>query len=156
MNHRRVVVTGMGAVTPLAHRLPETWRRILLGHSGVRAVEGFDTTEYACKIWADVRDFCVENYIQSKDARKMDPFTQYGMVAADEALRDAGLIHGEQALVDVALSCRAGVAVGAGIGGIQTITHNQDRLVSGGARRVSPFLCLRAYNMVAGQFPSVA
>jgi 3-oxoacyl-[acyl-carrier-protein] synthase II len=133
-------------LTPVGLNVEETWRNILAGVSGAQAVEGFDTTDYTTKIWAKVKNFDIENYVSSKDARKMDPFTQYGMVAADEAMADSGLI------IDNELACRIGVAVGAGIGGIQTITNNQDKLVAGGPRKVSPFFIPAGIiNMVAGQ-----
>ena len=143
---RRVVVTGMGALTPVGLTVEESWRNILAGVSGVGRVEDFDTTDYATKIWAKVKPFDIERYMPLKDAKRMDLFTQYGMIAADEALLDAGLV------LDEASSHRAGVAVGAGIGGIQTITNNQDKLVAGGPRRVSPFFIPAGIiNMVAGQ-----
>ncbi len=146
MNKRRVVVTGMGMLTPIGLNVKETWQNILAGVSGVDTVEGFDTSDYSTKIWAKVKNFNVEDHIPLKDARKMDVFTQYGMVAADEAIADSGLN------IDEALSIRIGVAVGAGIGGIQTITNNQDRLVAGGPRKVSPFFIPAGIiNMVAGQ-----
>ncbi len=146
MNKRRVVVTGMGMLTPVGLNVDETWQNILAGVSGVGPVEDFDTSEYSTKIWAKVKNFNIENYVPIKDARKMDVFTQYGIAAAEEAMRDSGLIMNE------ALSRRAGVAVGAGIGGIQTITNNQDKLVAGGPRRVSPFFIPAGIiNMVAGQ-----
>lgn len=146
MTKRRVVVTGMGMLTPVGLNVKETWHNILAGVSGVGTVEGFDTTEYSTKIWAKVKNFNVEDHIPLKDARKMDLFTQYGMVAADEAIADSGLT------IDNALACRIGVAVGAGIGGIQTITNNQDKLVAGGPRKVSPFFIPAGIiNMVAGQ-----
>ncbi|APF03044.1 TPA: beta-ketoacyl-ACP synthase II [Legionella pneumophila] len=146
MNSRRVVVTGMGMLTPVGLNVEETWRNILAGVSGVGLVEDFDTTEYPTKIWAKVKNFNVENHMPIKDARKMDVFTQYGMAAADEAMLDSGL------KIDEALSRRIGVAVGAGIGGIQTITNNQDKLVAGGPRKVSPFFIPAGIiNMVAGQ-----
>lgn len=146
MNKRRVVVTGMGMLTPVGLNVDETWQNILAGVSGVDLVEDFDASDYSTKIWAKVKNFNVENYISSKDARKMDVFTQFGMVAAEEAMQDSGLI------IDEALSRRAGVAVGAGIGGIQTITNNQDKLIAGGPRRVSPFFIPAGIiNMVAGQ-----
>ncbi|HAU2046972.1 TPA: beta-ketoacyl-ACP synthase II, partial [Legionella pneumophila] len=146
MNSRRVVVTGMGMLTPVGLNVEETWRSILAGVSGVGLVEDFDTTEYPTKIWAKVKNFNVENHMPIKDARKMDVFTQYGMAAADEAMLDSGL------KIDEALSRRIGVAVGAGIGGIQTITNNQDKLVAGGPRKVSPFFIPAGIiNMVAGQ-----
>ena len=146
MSKRRVVVTGMGMVSPVGLTVEESWRHILAGVSGVTAVEGFDTSDYPTKIWAKLKNFNVEDSIPAKDARKMDYFTQYGMVAADEAMLDSGLVINE------ALSYRSGVAVGSGIGGITTITHNQDRLMSGGPRKVSPFFIPAGIiNMVAGQ-----
>ena len=146
MNKRRVVVTGLGMLSPVGLNVTESWRNILAGVSGVGPVEGFDTTDYPTKIWAKVKNLCLDSHIAAKDVKKMDPFTQYGMIAADEALLDANLS------IDDELSHRIGVAVGAGIGGIQTITNNQDRLVSGGPRKVSPFFVPAGIiNMLAGQ-----
>lgn len=146
MSKRRVVVTGMGMLTPVGLNVEESWRNILAGVSGVGPVEGFDTTDYPTKIWAKVKNLNIEDHLPVKDARKMDLFTQYGMVAADEALADANL------KIDEKTSLRAGVAVGAGIGGIQTITNNQEKLLEGGPRRVSPFFIPAGIiNMVAGQ-----
>ncbi|STX28965.1 3-oxoacyl-ACP synthase [Legionella beliardensis] len=146
MSKRRIVVTGMGMVTPLGLNVEETWHNILAGKSGVGPVEGFDTTDFPTKIWAKVKNFNIEKYVPLKDARKMDLFTQYGLAAADEALASSGLdINDETAL-------RAGVAVGAGIGGIETITNNQEKLMAGGPRKVSPFFIPAGIiNMVAGQ-----
>ncbi|OGV25410.1 MAG: beta-ketoacyl-[acyl-carrier-protein] synthase II [Legionellales bacterium RIFCSPHIGHO2_12_FULL_37_14] len=145
MQKRRVVVTGMGAVTPLGLDVLSTWRAILAGKSGVVPVEGFDTTDFPTKIWAKVKGFDAEAIFGVKDIKKMDPFTQFGVAATDEAIQDANFAG------DVDL-LRVGVAVGAGIGGIQTITQNQDRLVQGGARKVSPFFVPAGIiNMVAGQ-----
>lgn len=133
-------------LTPVGLNVQETWQNILAGVSGVGMVEDFDTTEYTTKIWAKVKNFNIENYVPIKDARKMDVFTQYGVAAAEEAMLDSGLKMNE------ALSHRTGVAVGAGIGGIQTITNNQDKLVAGGPRKVSPFFIPAGIiNMVAGQ-----
>ena len=146
MIKRRVVVTGMGMITPVGLNVEESWRNILAGVSGVGVVEDFDTNEYSTKIWAKVKNLNIEDHISPKEARKMDLFTQYGMVAADEALADANLN------LDECSSYRAGVAVGAGIGGIQTITNNQEKLMAGGPRRVSPFFIPAGIiNMVAGQ-----
>ena len=143
---RRVVVTGMGMVSPVGLTVAESWQNILNGVSGVGPVEGFDTTDYSTKIWAKVKNLDVEAYLSAKEARKMDPFTQFGMIAAQEAMRDSGLE------IDEALSLRAGVAVGAGIGGIQTITNNFERLTQGGPRKVSPFFIPAGIiNMLAGQ-----
>jgi len=141
-----VVVTGMGMLTPVGHNVEETWQNILAGVSGVAAVDEFDTTDYTTKIWAKVKNFNIEDHMSSKDARKMDVFTQYGVIAAEEAMLDSGLQMNDE------LSLRTGVAVGAGIGGIQTITNNQDKLLAGGPRKVSPFFIPAAIiNMVAGQ-----
>ena len=146
MIKRRVVVTGMGMLTPVGLNVEESWRNVLAGVSGVGRVEDFDTSDYSTKIWAKVKNLNIEDHMSLKDARKMDMFTQYGMVAADEALADANLMLDEEE------SYRAGVAVGAGIGGFQTITNNQDRLVAGGPRKVSPFFIPAGIiNMVAGQ-----
>jgi 3-oxoacyl-[acyl-carrier-protein] synthase II len=136
----------MGMLTPVGLNVEETWQNILAGVSGVGLVECFDPSEFPTKIWAKVKNFNVEDYVPAKDARKMDVFTQYGIAAADEAMRDSGIVMNE------ALSRRTGVAVGAGIGGIQTITDNQDKLVAGGPRKVSPFFIPAGIiNMVAGQ-----
>lgn len=146
MNKRRVVVTGMGVLTPVGLNVKDTWQNILAGKSGVGLVEDFDSAEYSTRIWAKVKNFNIEDYVPLKDARKMDVFTQFGIAAADEAMLDSGLKIDEQ------LAKRVGVAVGAGIGGIQTICNNQDKLVSGGPRKVSPFFIPAGIiNMVAGQ-----
>jgi len=150
LSKRRVVVTGVGMVTPLGLNVIDTWKGILAGSSGVCVVEDFDTTDYSTKIWAKVNNFDIEQYVPAKDARKMDVFTQFGVAAAHEAIKDSGLV------IDEALSKRTGVAVGAGIGGIQTITNNQDKLVAGGPRKVSPFFIPSGIiNMVAGQISIV-
>lgn len=146
LNKRRVVITGMGMLTPVGLNVEETWQNILAGKSGVVVADEFDANEYSTRIWAKVKDFNIENYVPLKDARKMDVFTQYGIAAADEAIRDSGLN------IDANLANRIGVAVGAGIGGIQTISNNQDKLVAGGPRKVSPFFIPAGIiNMVAGQ-----
>lgn len=142
---RRVVVTGMGMVSPVGLTVEESWRNILAGKSGVSRIDGFDDTDYPTKIWAKVKGLDVEAFVPAKDARKMDPFTQYGMVAAHEAIMDAKLEMTPE------LAPRAGVAVGAGIGGIYTITNNQERLMQGGPRKVSPFFIPAGIiNMLAG------
>jgi len=143
---RRVVVTGMGMLSPVGLNVKESWQNILSGVSGVNKVEGFDISDYPTKIWANVKNFNIEDYVPAKDARKMDPFTQYAIAAADEALKDSGLEVTED------LSHRFGVAVGAGIGGIDTIANNEDKLVAGGVRKVSPFFIPAGIiNMAAGQ-----
>jgi 3-oxoacyl-[acyl-carrier-protein] synthase II len=143
---KRVVVTGLGTVSPLGLSTQTTWDAILQGKSGVALIDSFDVTEYSTKIWAKVKNFDPEVYVSAKDARKMDVFTQYGVAAADEAIKDAKLV------ITDANAARIGVAVGAGIGGIQTITDNQDKLMAGGPRKVSPFFIPAGIiNMLAGQ-----
>lgn len=146
MSKRRVVVTGMGMISPVGLSVQESWESIVAGKSGVKAVDHFDVSEHSTKILATVEDFDIEKYVPLKDARKMDVFTQYGIAAAEEAVADSGL------RITPELSMRIGVAVGAGIGGITTITNNQDKLVEGGPRKVSPFFIPAGIiNMVAGQ-----
>lgn len=141
---RRVVVTGIGMLTPIGLTVSDTWENILAGKSGVAAVNEFDASTYPTRIWAKLKDFTLDDSL--KDMRKMDLFIQYGVAAAKEAMQDADI------KIDDALSKRAGVAVGAGIGGIQTITNNQDRLQAGGCKKVSPFFVPAGIiNMVAGQ-----
>jgi 3-oxoacyl-[acyl-carrier-protein] synthase II len=146
LSKRRVVVTGFGMITPLGLNAKETWNNILNGVSGVTAIEDFDTTDYSTKIWAKVKNFKSEDYFDVKEARKMDLFSQYGVVAADEAIQLSGLnITSENAH-------RFGVAVGSGIGGISTITQNHEKLLQGGPKKVSPFFIPAGIiNMVAGQ-----
>lgn len=146
LSKRRVVVTGMGVVSPLGLTVQKTWEGVLAGKSGVGLVEDFDTADYPTKIWAKVKNINIEDHLASKDARKMDKFTQYGIIAASEAIKNSGLV------IDDKTSLRAGVAVGAGIGGIETINTNYERLITGGPRKVSPFFIPAGIiNMVAGQ-----
>ncbi len=146
MSKRRVVITGMGMVSPVGLSVKESWQSILAGRCGIRKIVEFDATDYAAQIWAKVKDFNIEDYVPLKDARKMDLFTQYGIAAAEEAILDSGLI------IDEAVSLRTGVAVGSGIGGIETIIQNYEKLLHGGPRRVSPFFIPAGIiNMVAGQ-----
>jgi 3-oxoacyl-[acyl-carrier-protein] synthase II len=136
----------MGMITPLGHDVDSTWTRLLKGESGVQAVTEFDASQFPCQIWAKVKDFDPSQYMSAKDARKMDGFTQLGLVAAIEAMKDSGIELTNE------LAERFGVAVGAGIGGIHTITTNQSKLENSGPRKVSPFFVPSAIiNMVAGQ-----
>lgn len=147
MSKRRVVVTGLGMVSPVGLNVEAAWQNILAGNSGVSLIEDFDVSDFSTKIWAKIKNLQIDEHLSPKEARKMDAFTQFGMIAAAEAIADAKLTD-----LNPALSYRAGVAVGAGIGGLQTITNNQDRLVGGGPRKVSPFFVPAGIvNMVAGQ-----
>lgn len=146
MSKRRVVVTGVGAVSPLGMSVEQTWNKVLAGQSGVTPVDTFDASEYPTRIWARVKDYQASDYFSVKEARKMDRFVQLGMVASFEAMQDAGLeVTPENA-------ARFGVAVGSGIGGLNTITTNYEQMQKGGPRRVSPFFIPAGIiNMVAGR-----
>ncbi|MBE2894772.1 beta-ketoacyl-ACP synthase II [Spirabiliibacterium falconis] len=145
MSKRRVVVTGLGMITPLGNDVNSTWNNILAGKSGVNTIENFDTTNYTTTFAAQIKDFNTEQYISRKDAKKMDLFIQYGIAAGMQAIEDAGLEITEQN------SHRIGVAIGSGIGGLGLIEENHHSLLKGGARKVSPFFVPSTIvNMVAG------
>lgn len=146
MSKRRVVVTGLGAITPLGLNVQDTWQGILQGHSGVGLIDHFDATNFSTKIIAKIKDFDPCQYLSAKEVRKTDGFTQLGIAASDQALQDSGLAVNEDN------NKRIGVAVGSGIGGISTLTNNYAQLVNHGPRRVSPFFIPAGIiNMVAGQ-----
>jgi 3-oxoacyl-[acyl-carrier-protein] synthase II len=139
----RVVITGVGAVTPIGIGKEAFWDSLKNGRSGVGRLTFFDTTDYPCKIDAEVKAFQAENYIDKKNIRRMDRFTQFAYAAADMAVRDAGL---DTAKVD---PDRVGVIVGSGIGGLSTIEEEHIVLRDRGARRVSPFLIPRLISNIA-------
>jgi len=144
MNKRRVVITGLGTVNPLATDTAATWVAIQAGKSGINRVEHFDASAYATQIVGSIKDFDVTTVMSEKDARKVDPFIQYAMVAAEQAINDAGIKEN----VD---PDRIGVAVGSGIGGLTLIESNHVQLMKSGPRRVSPFLVPGAViNMASG------
>ncbi len=145
MAKRRVVVTGLGMVTPLANTSKETWARLLAGESGISAIEHFDASELPVRFAGTIKDFDPTPVISLKDCKKMDLFIQYGMVAAAEAIEEAQFDE------NVQLS-RVGVAMGSGIGGLGTIEHNHIQLMNSGARKVSPFFIPSSIiNMISGQ-----
>ncbi len=144
MTKRRVVITGLGSVNPLGLTVADTWRALCAGKSGITRIEHFDTEGYATKIGGAVKQFDVTSVMSEKDARKMDLFLQYAMVAAEQAIVDA-------VFPDALNRDRVGVAVGSGIGGIMTIEQNYQQLQNSGPRRVSPFLVPAAViNMASG------
>lgn len=145
MTKRRVVVTGMGMISPIGHTVEESWQAALAGCSGVGLNESFDTTDYAVKICGSVRDFDISPYMNPKEARRIDDFIQLGIAAAAQAIQDAGLeSHPSDA-------DRIGVAIGSGIGGINTIESTHDTLLKSGPRRVSPFFVPGVViNMISG------
>ena len=131
---RRVVITGMGAITPLGHDLPSTWEAIVAGRSGVAQITKFDTAGYRTTIAAEVKGFKAVDHFPPKEARRMDEFVQYALVASREAVRNAGLA------VDDNIGERTAVIIGSGIGGIGTTTQQTLTLAERGPSRVSPFL----------------
>lgn len=145
MSKRRVVVTGMGMLSPVGNTVESSWKALLSGQSGVSNIEHFDTTEFSTRFAAMVKDFNCEEYMSKKDARKMDLFIQYGIAAGVQALDDSGLEITEE-------NCaRVGVAIGSGIGGLGLIENGIQTLTNRGPRKVSPFFVPSTIvNMVAG------
>jgi 3-oxoacyl-[acyl-carrier-protein] synthase II len=142
---RRVVVTGMGMVSPLGHTVAETWENILAGKSGAAPIETFDVSAFSTQFAASVKDFDISQYLPVKDARKMDPFIQLGMAAGIQAMNDSGLEVTEEN------APRVGCAIGSGIGGITHIEKNAEIIRASGPRKISPFFVPGSIiNMIAG------
>jgi len=145
LSKRRVVITGLGAVTPVGLNVEESWKSILAGKSGIAPIERIDTSGFSVTFGGSIRDFDVSEYISPKEAKKMDVFMHYGMAAAKQAIADAGIEANEDNAE------RIGVAIGSGIGGIETIENNYKVFLDKGARRISPFFVPASIvNMVAG------
>lgn len=146
MNGRRVVVTGMGIISPLGNDLASNWEAVCNGRSGIGMVEGFDASSYPTRIAGEIRDFDVTRWVSPKDAKKMDHFLHYGIPASLMAKDDAGLE------VTEANAERIGALIGAGIGGIWGIEETTLKLRDGGVRKISPFyIPSTIINMVPGQ-----
>ncbi|BBN60033.1 beta-ketoacyl-ACP synthase II [Hydrogenovibrio marinus] len=144
---RRVVITGVGCVTPMGNNTADSWAAVLAGKSGIDYLKSFNTEGFAVTFGGEVKDFDVTQVISAKDAKKMDPFIHYGMVAGTEALKDSGLEVTEEN------AHRIGVSIGSGIGGIGSIEKQHETLSASGPRRVSPFFVPSAIvNMVSGNF----
>lgn len=142
---RRVVVTGMGMVSPVGHTVAETWENILAGKSGAAPIETFDVSAYNTRFSASVRNFDISAYLAPKESRKMDVFVQYGMAAGIQAMRDSGLEVTEEN------APRIGCSIGSGIGGIGQIEKNAEILKQGGPRKISPFFVPGSIiNMISG------
>ena len=149
MSRRRVVVTGLGCISPVGNTVAEAWSNILAGQSGIDLITKFDTTDFSCKIAGEVKDFKLESYMSAKEARTMDTFIHYGIAAAQEAVTDAGLATG--AGLDEELATRIGVVIGSGIGGLPLIEDTHSEYERRGARRITPFFVPASIiNMVAG------
>jgi len=146
MSGRRVVVTGLGMVSPLGLDVASSWSGILAGKSGAATIETFDVSDYSVQFAATVKGFDPTVCMEAKEARRVDVFVQYGMVAACQAMEDAGLAEIPEAEAD-----RYGVAIGSGIGGIMTIEKTHETLLKSGPRRVSPFFVPGSViNMISG------
>jgi 3-oxoacyl-[acyl-carrier-protein] synthase II len=149
MPRRRVVVTGLGCVSPVGNTVDTAWANLLAGQSGVGLITKFDASTFSCKIAGEVKGFDVESYMSAKEARTMDTFIHYGIAAAAQAVADAGLPTGDALSED--LATRIACVIGSGIGGLPMIENVHTEYVQRGARRISPFFVPSTIiNMIAG------
>ena len=149
MTRRRVVITGLGLISPVGNSVSEGWANLLAGRSGINTITRFDASAMSCRFAGEVKGFNVEDYIPGKEARHMDTFIHYGMAAAIQAVQDAGLPTGESLTEDQAE--RIGCLVGSGIGGLPMIEATQIEYAARGARRISPFFVPASIiNMISG------
>lgn len=149
MSRRRVVVTGMGCISPVGNTVAESWSSLLAGRSGIDLITRFDASSFACKFAGEVKGFELEKYIGAKEARTMDTFIHYGIAAAVQAVEDAGLPTGEG--LDEEQAVRIGCLIGSGIGGLPLIEETHAEYASRGPRRISPFFVPASIiNMISG------
>ncbi len=149
MTRRRVVVTGLGLISPVGNSVAEGWANLVAGRSGIDSVTKFDASPLSCRFAGEVKGFNIEDYIPGKEARHMDTFIHYGMAASMQAVQDSGLPTGD-ALSEEAAE-RIGVMVGSGIGGLPLIEETQKEYTARGARRISPFFVPASIiNMISG------
>ena len=149
MSRRRVVVTGLGCISPVGNTVADAWANLLAGRSGIDLITRFDPSNFACKIAGEVKGFDVESYMSAKDARTMDSFIHFGIAAAHQAVVDSGLPLGDA--LDEETAVRIGCIIGSGIGGLPLIENMHAELVSRGPRRISPFFVPASIiNMIAG------
>ena len=145
MSKRRVVVTGLGVVSPVGIGTANAWANVIAGKSGITKITKFDTTGFSSQIAGEVKNFDVLQYMQAKDARRMDSFIQFGLAAGLEAFKDSGIVVTEENAE------RIGVSIGSGIGGIRLIEETNDVYDEGGARKISPFFIPGTIiNMISG------
>lgn len=145
MSRRRVVITGLGIVSPVGNTVDESWQNILAGRSGIGPVTKFDASTFPTKIAGEVRNFDIGTYLSQKDARRMDAFIHYGMAAGIQAIRDAGFSEKPENAE------RFGVAIGSGIGGLPLIENTKTEFDAGGIRKVTPFFVPGSIiNMISG------
>ncbi|MEI7465200.1 MAG: beta-ketoacyl-ACP synthase II [Burkholderiales bacterium] len=149
MSRRRVVVTGLGVVSPVGNTVAEAWSNLVAGRSGIANITKFDASAFACRFAGEVKGFNVTDYMSAKEARHMDTFIHYGMAAAQQAVLDAGLPHGEA--LDESVAERIGCMVGSGIGGLPLIEDTQSSYAERGPRKISPFFVPASIiNMISG------
>ncbi|MFL6661151.1 MAG: beta-ketoacyl-ACP synthase II [Rhizobacter sp.] len=149
MSRRRVVVTGLGLISPVGNTVAEGWSNLLAGRPGIATITKFDASNLACRFAGEVKGFNVEEYISAKEARHMDTFIHYGLAASMQAVRDAGLATNDA--LDEAEAERIGCLVGSGIGGLPLIEETHSELTERGPRRVSPFFVPASIiNMISG------
>ena len=145
MSNRRVVITGMGIVSPVGNTIETAWQNVCEGRSGIRTIDDFDVSTFTTRIAGTISDFEVTDYLAARDARRMDIFMHYGIASCVDALQDSGLEVTDEN------GHRVGVAMGAGIGGLATIEANHNKFLAGGSRKVSPFFIPGSIiNMVSG------
>jgi 3-oxoacyl-[acyl-carrier-protein] synthase II len=149
MTRRRVVVTGLGCISPVGNTVADAWSNLIAGQSGVGLITRFDASAMSARIAGEVKNFDIDAYISAKEARTMDRFIHYGIAAAAQAIQDSGLPTGEAMGEEEA--CRTGVVIGSGIGGLPLIEETQIEYASRGARRISPFFVPASIiNMISG------
>ncbi len=145
MSRRRVVVTGLGLVSPVGNTVADAWNAILAGKNGIGPITRFDASAHKARIAGEVKDFNIADYLSPKEARRMDTFIHYGMAAGLQAFRESGLVINEEN------AHRIGVNIGSGIGGLQLIEGTHDEYLAGGPRKISPFFIPGTIiNMISG------
>ena len=150
MSRRRVVVTGLGCVSPVGNTVADAWANVIAGKSGIDLITKFDASTFSCKIAGEVKNFQLDSYVGAKEARTMDTFIHFGVAAATQAIADANLPT-QDALTDE-FSTRIGCLIGSGIGGLPMIENVHAEFLQRGARRISPFFVpATIVNMIAGQ-----
>ena len=149
MTRRRVVVTGLGCISPVGNTVADAWSSLIAGQSGIGPITRFDASAMSCRIAGEIKNFDLESYISAKEARTMDRFIHYGIAAAAQAIQDSGLATGEALGEEEA--CRIGVVIGSGIGGLPLIEETHIEYTARGARRISPFFVPASIiNMISG------
>lgn len=149
MSRRRVVVTGLGCISPVGNTVADSWANLLAGQSGIDFITRFDASNFACKFAGEVKGFNLDEYITAKEARTMDTFIHYGVAASMQAVADSGLLTGDQLGEEQAT--RIGCVIGSGIGGLPLIEDTHTELTNRGPRRITPFFVPASIiNMISG------